>query len=159
MDFRIDAEDVASSCVVTMLKQEIRCSGLFALPHTPKDRLRNYLSQTIWIGTNSWCKQLRTSIDKEKYCTPAWDLSEVLPEALDKKAANVILGMDLKAAIQTVREEECKLYNLPEGVIPLDGVLENECVEAIEEVVPKRTWQRYCKQSRERLARELGRRT
>jgi len=148
-----DAEEIASAGLIILLKQEEEERGLFRQPHSPINNLRGYLSQTIWIGVKS---QSRDQLHKEQLWNQvSEDISGFADKRIEQKAPNLALRIDLKEALEKVRSLEGKIFQLPGGVIPLDGLLEEKIAGMILSYVPKRTWQRYCHESKERLARAL----
>lgn len=147
-----DSEDIVSSCVITLLKQEQKNCGLFRKPHTPINQLRGYISQTIWNGVK---QQTRDYFRKESQCWNHEQLDPGYNDVIDSKVAGIALQIDLKEALGKVAAEEKGRFKLLGGVIPLDGVLGNEIAGTILAHLPKRSWQRYCSQSRERLAQKL----
>jgi len=147
-----DSEDIVSACVITLLKQEQKDCGLFRKPHPPINQLRGYLSQVIWNGVK---QQAKDYFLKERHCWNHEQLDLRYDDFIDGKIAGIALQIDLKEALKKVAAEERTIFKLSGGVIPLDGVLGKEIAGTILTHLPKRTWQRYCRQSRERLGKEL----
>ena len=146
------AEEITSACVIGLLKQEQGYRGVFQKTLAPFGEIKGYLSQTIWKGVK---QHARDRLRKEHHFWNHEQIDPAYQEFIDGKIGAIGLQIDLKAALEKVREEERILFNLPCGVIPLDAVLGKEIASEILAQLPRRSWQRYCKQSRERLAMAL----
>jgi len=147
------SEEIVSACIIGLLKQEQADRGLFRMTLAPFVQLRGYMSQIIWRGVQ---QKARDHFRKED---PQWNHESLdlnCANFIDEKIGDIGLRIDLKRAIQKVTAEEMVIFQLPGGVIPLDLVLRKEIASTILSQVPKRSWQRYSRQSRERLAKELG---
>lgn len=149
-DLHHDAEEVTSECLVKLLRQEERWEGAFSKPS--KD-LPGYLSGTIWNGVT---QRINDRCDKDAALWEQLPLDYASTRIADTKVSNTLLRISMKAAIEKLAGEERRLYKLPVGVIPLDCVLDRAVATGIVRKVPKRTWQRYVKQSRIRLGERLG---
>ena len=149
-DINHDAEEVASECVVNLLRQEEQGKGIF---QAPEEALPQYLSGVIWRGVKQRIGERKGREERFWHQVPLELVSEIVP---DSKVSKVLLKISLEEAIQKIAEEERRIYKLPEGVVPLDGVLDKAVAKAIIGKVPKRSWQRYVRNSRLRLGEELG---
>jgi hypothetical protein len=147
------AEEIVSSCLISLLRQEQSYRGLFQKTLAPFVEVRSYLSQVIWRGVQ---QQARDYLRKERHNWNHESLAANNAVLIDKKVASIALHIDLKNALEKVTAEEKAIFNLPGGVIPLDLVLRKEIASSILSQVPKRSWQRYAQQSRKRMAKELG---
>jgi hypothetical protein len=149
-DLHHDAEEVASECVVNLIKQEAQGKGIFL---APVEELPQYLSGVIWRGVRQRIGERQGQSARLWRQVP---LEVISASVADGKVSNVLLKISMEAAIEKVANEERRTYNLPEGVVPLDGVLDKAVAQAIVGKVPKRSWQRYVRKSRLRLGEELG---
>ena len=149
-DLHHDAEEIASECVVNLIRQEAQGKGVFL---APVEELPQYLSGVIWRGVRQRIGERQGKAARLWQQVP---LEIASATVADWNVSNVLLKISMEAAIERVAKEERRTYNLPEGVVPLDGVLDKAVAQAIVGKVPKRSWQRYVKNSRLRLGEELG---
>ena len=154
-DMHQDGLDVASANVAILLQQEERGKGVFGARPRTEDEIRGYLSRTIWLG----CKQRIGRVMKKQM-----ESLDALIEAgmdlgllHDQCVSDPVLRMDLKVALENLQQDQRGHYRkLPAGVTPLDCVMDVGVGKALLKGVKMRTLQRYTKQIREDVARQVG---
>jgi hypothetical protein len=160
-DVHHDAEELASDCVRNLLRQEARGAGIFAKVRRGEE-IQPYFSGLIWRTCRQRARRLKAS------CADV-SLDELLPGGedgeqrtrldvlADRSMDNADVRHHLRDLMESLREDRHGRYRrLPAGMTPLDCVLDVEMVMARDKGLAKRTLQRYAKDIRDRLAREVG---
>ena len=152
-----DAEEIAAECANTLLSQERQSTGPFA--PGPKgfagDALRGYLNRLIWRGIS----QKRTNLLRKR---ARWTQ---LDESLFDIASSEYDAEGLWQDVEVVRERlDANLpgkYRTASGLTPLDSVIAKALADAgekellLKEGAHGRSWQRWEKEAREALQKQL----
>jgi hypothetical protein len=151
-DIYQDAQDVASECTEVLLTQESKGRGAFGQVLSDK-KMRGYLSETLWQS----CQQRICKLQRQKKSFVVSIEDCDWGKLRDKCLSSPETRMDLERAIETMQEDRRSYPKLPEGVTPLDCVLDDAVAKALlKKAVPSRTLERYRKQIRETIALEMG---
>lgn len=149
-----DAQEIASRCVETLLKQEQTGAGIFDSA-LGGGKLKGYLNRTVWKGA----RQRAASILRKE--SRFGSLDERVFSIRDHRQDAESVWKDVQVVRERLAARIPGKYRTPAGRIPLDGVINRALAVAGERKlheeagIARRTWQREEQAARELLRQRL----